>query len=83
MDTLGLPEEYGQFICSEHFVNSDIENNKLKPGSVPSFLHYQSTKDHDHGYAANNVLGRIIVISENNKGLSKNNVKSPKKDGVV
>ena len=58
LENLGLPKDYGKYICSEHFLKSDIENNRLKPESVPSLLHFQSSKEHDHGYAANNILGK-------------------------
>ena len=57
LDYLGLPEDYGTFICCEHFEKSDIKNNKLVPGSVPYFLHHKSTKEHDHGYAAHGLPG--------------------------
>ena len=58
LEHLGLPMDYGQYICSEHFLKSDIENNRLKSESVPSLLHFKSIKEHDHGYAAINILGK-------------------------
>ena len=62
LDYLALPDEYGQFICSEHFCTSDIENNKLKPLSVPIFLHHKSNKDIGYGQAScSNLLGNVII----------------------
>ena len=58
LEHLGLPMDYGQYICSEHFLKSDIENNRLKSESVPSLLHFKSIKEHDHGFAAINILGK-------------------------
>ena len=55
---LSLPGDYGEHICSEHFLGTEIENNRLKAGSLPSFLHLKSVKDHDHGYAGNSILGK-------------------------
>ena len=50
LQSLGLPDNYGDHICSDHFVPSDISNGKLLPTSVPTFLHRKSCSEHDHGY---------------------------------
>ena len=56
-DNLGLPSDYGQHICGEHFLASDIKNKRLIEGSLPSLLHLKSAKEHDHGYAAQSAIG--------------------------
>ena len=61
LDYLGLPEDYGMFICCEHFQGTDITNNKLAPGSISYFLHKKSTMEHDHGcYAAGILFGMCL-----------------------
>ena len=60
LNMLALPENYGQFICSEHFSENDIENNKLKDLSFPEFLHNRSNLEHDHSYAEfRNLEGKL------------------------
>ena len=62
---LGLPDNYGDFICSDHFQSSDVSNGKLLPTSVPNFLHRKSTTELDHDYhnhAKSPVLGNIFIF---------------------
>lgn len=60
--SLGLPANYGDFICSDHFEPSDISNGKLIPTSVPTFLHRKSCTEHDHGYKSSKTLtGKILL----------------------
>ena len=65
LDNLGLPSDYGQHICSEHFLASDIKNKRLIEGSLPSLLHLKSSKEHDHGYAAHSALTIKTLCNDN------------------
>ena len=53
--SLSLPKNYGDFICSDHFLASDVKFGKLIASSLPTFLHRKSVTEHDHGYKSCNL----------------------------